>query len=87
MNFSTLYIIIVKMQYSHLGKYIKYLRIQQNISLNKFALNCDVDSAILSRIENLQQNIKLNVLVKITKGFGLTPAEFLTNFEKFKGKL
>ena len=75
------------MQYSLLGKYIKYLRIQQNISLNKFALNCDVDSAILSRIENLQQNIKVNVLVKIANGFGMTPAQLLINFENYKGKL
>ena len=75
------------MQYSFLGKYIKHLRIKNKISLNKFALNNDIDSAILSRIENLQQNIKVNVLVKIAKGFGMTPAEFLTEFEKFKGKL
>ncbi len=69
------------MNYSELGKYIRAERIKQNITLNEFALRSDVDSAILSRIENLKQDIKLNVLIKIAKEFGKTPAEFLSNFE------
>ena len=69
------------MQYDKLGKYIKQKRINCKMSLNKFALSIDVDSAILSRIENLKQNVKLNVLVNIANGFGQTPAEFLHEFE------
>lgn len=72
------------MQYSNLGKYIKRRRVELNISLNKFAVESDIDSAILSRIENLKQDIKLNVLYKIAKGFGQTPAEFLADYEKEK---
>jgi len=69
------------MQYDKFGKYIKQKRINSKMSLNKFALSIDVDSAILSRIENLKQNIKLNVLVNIANGFGQTPAELLHEFE------
>ncbi len=71
------------MRYSELGKYIKIKREASKISLNTFAINNDIDPAILSRIENLKQNIKLNVLEKIAKGFNKTPAEFLTEFEGF----
>lgn len=69
------------MQYSELGKYIKQRRLESGLSLNKFAVECEVDSAILSRIENLKQDIKMNVLQKIALGFGDTPAAFLTKFE------
>ena len=70
------------MQYKNLGNYIRKKREKINISLNEFAIANDIDPAILSRIETLKQNIKLNVLEKIAKGFNQTPAEFLTEFEK-----
>ena len=70
------------MQYDKLGLYIKQKREKVSISLNRFSIDNDIDSAILSRIENLKQNIKLNILVKIANGFNQTPAEFLTEFEK-----
>lgn len=74
------------MQYKLLGKYIQEKRKGLGYSLNGFAIENDIDPAIMSRIENLQQNIKLNVLEKIAKGFNKTPAEFLTDFEKQKFK-
>lgn len=70
------------MQYELLGKYIQEKRKSLGYSLNGFSIENDIDPAIMSRIENLQQNIKLNVLEKIAKGFGKTPAQFLTEFEK-----
>ena len=70
------------MQYKDIGKYIRKKREAENISLNGFAIDNDIDPAILSRIENSKQNIKLNILEKIAKGFKQTPAEFLTEFEK-----
>lgn len=73
-----------KVNYTQIGKYIKEKRINSNRSLNSFAIENDIDPAILSRIENLKQNIKLNVLEKVAFGFNLTPAEFLTNFENGK---
>ena len=70
------------MQYSKLGLYIKKKRLELGYTLNKFAVECEIDSAILSRIENLKQDIKMNVLLKIAGGFKMTPAEFLSKFEK-----
>ena len=70
------------MQYVNLGKYIKQKREEAGITLNKFAFANDIDPAILCRIENQKQNIKLNILEKIARGFNQTPAEFLSDFEK-----
>ncbi len=70
------------MQYTELGKFIRQKREALKVSLNEFAFENDVDPAILSRIENLKQNIKLNVLIKIAQGFNQSPAEFLAEFEK-----
>ena len=71
------------MQYSELGKYIKHKRKELGVSLNKFAQDADVDCAILCRVENLRQGIKINVLEKIANNFGKTPAEFLKEFEEY----
>ena len=71
------------MQYDKLGLYIKNKRNEFNISLNQFAFANDIDPAILSRIENLKQGVKINILVKIANGFEQTPAEFLFEFEKY----
>lgn len=70
------------MQYSQLGYYIKLKREASGISLNKFAQEADIDCAILCRIENQKQGIKLNILEKIANNFGKTPAEFLKEFEE-----
>jgi len=71
------------MQYEKLGLYIKNKRNEFNISLNQFAFTNDIDPAILSRIENLKQGVKINILVKIANGFNQTPAEFLCEFENY----
>lgn len=70
------------MNYKYLGTYIKNKRIKMGYTLNKFAFDNDIEPAILSRIENLKQNIKLNILEKISYGFKMTPAQFLVEFEK-----
>ncbi len=77
------------MQYYEIGKFIKNKRISINKTLNGFALDNDIEPAILSRIENMKQDIKLGIIVKIAKGFKLTPAEFLNEFENsiYKSKL
>ena len=69
------------MQYSDLGKFIKLKRTELGLSLNKFANTADIDPAILSRIENNKQGIKLNILINIAKVFETTPAKFLEEFE------
>ena len=72
------------MQYSELGKFIKIKRETLGVSLNKFAQEADVDCAILCRIENLKQGIKISILEKLAKNFGKTPAEFLLEFERYE---
>ena len=69
------------MQYSKIGKFIKSKRSALGLSLNKFAQDADIDCAILCRIENEKQGIKLSILEKIANNFGQTPAEFLFEFE------
>ena len=70
------------MHYENLGIFIKQKRSELNISLNQFAFSNDIDPAIFSRIENLKQGVKVNILEKIARGFDKTPAEFLAEFEK-----
>ncbi len=72
------------MQYSELGKFIKYKREQTGLSLNKFAIEAEIDSAILSRIENLKQGIKINILYNIANALNTTPSKLLEEFEKYK---
>lgn len=69
------------MQYYEIGTYIRNKRLKSDKSLNQFAADIGLDSSILSRIENSLQDIKLNVLIKIAKGYEQTPAEFLAEFE------
>ena len=71
------------MQYDELGKYIKLKREETGLSLNKFAQDADVDCAILCRIENHKQGIKLNILEKIANKSGKSPADFLKDFENY----
>jgi len=71
------------MQYNEIGKYIKFRREELGVSLNKFAQDSDIDCAILCRVENLKQGIKLNILEKIANNFNQTPAAFLKDFEDF----
>lgn len=70
------------MQYSQLGKFIKEKRQQRGLSLNKFATEAEIDPAILCRIENLRQGIKLDVLEKIAFALELKLSKFLAEYEK-----
>lgn len=69
------------MQYDNIGKFIKLKRVEAGKTLNGFAFYNYIDPAILSRIENGKQDIKLKILIKIAEGFGMTPSEFLKEFE------
>lgn len=69
------------MQYSEIGKFIKFKREQTGLSLNKFATEAGIDSAVLSRTENLKQGIKLSTLYNIANALNTTPAKFLEEFE------
>ncbi len=69
------------MQYSELGKFIKNKRLQKGLSLNKLATEAEVDPAILCRIENLKQGIKLDIIAKISAALGLKLSEFIAEYE------
>ncbi len=70
------------MQYDNIGNFIKTKRTLLGKTLNKFAIDNDIEPAILSRIENNKQDIKLKVLIKISKGFNQSLSEFISEFEK-----
>lgn len=70
------------MQYLKLGKCIKQKRQQKGLSLNKFATEAEIDPAILCRIENLRQGIKLEVLEKISLALNMKVSQFLSEYEK-----
>ena len=75
------------MQYNTLGFYIRKKRLLSKMSLNSFAIENNIEPAILSRIERTQQGIKLNTLIKIANGFNMSAGEFLTEFEKLADTL
>ncbi len=54
---------------------------QMGLSLNKLATEAEIDPAIICRIENLKQGIKVSVLENIARVFKTTPAKFLEEFE------
>ena len=76
------------MQYQNFGKFQRQKResLKPNVSLNKFALNNDIEPAILSRIENMKQDVKMTTLYKIAAGYGLSGSELLREFEAFQKK-
>ena len=55
---------------------------RNSLIASKWVIENDIEPAILSRIENLKQDIKIGVLIKIANGFNMTPSEFLSEFEK-----
>lgn len=50
-------------------------------TLNGFALDADIDSAILSRIENKKQGVKFEVLEKFVAALNMTLTEFFNEYE------
>ena len=75
------------MQYHQdISLYIKNKREAKGISLNEFAFNSELEPATLCRYENGKRGISLANLVKIAKGFGQTPSEFLAEFENKDSK-
>ena len=54
------------------GKRIRELRMQHNISQEKFALRIDMDRTYLASVESGKRNISLENICKIADGFGIT---------------
>ena len=71
------------MQYSEkLAKYVKKRREELGVSISAFAIENELENPTLSRYENFRNRILSDNFIKIAKGFGRTPAEFLADFEK-----
>lgn len=72
------------MQYENFGKFIRDKRKKEipQMSLNEFAIFCEIEPSVLSRIETQKQNIKLSILSKIAEGFNLKLSELLNEYEK-----
>lgn len=68
-------------QKTDIRDFIKQKRISTGKTLNGFALDADIDSAILSRIENKKQGIKLDVFIKIAVALDIKPSELLREWE------
>jgi len=61
------------------GKRLEELRKQQNFSLRKLALHCNVDHADIKKYENGEINISLISITELAKGLDL-PISELMNF-------
>ena len=57
------------------GKRVRELRLQSNMSQERFALQIDMDRTYLASVESGKRNISLENIYKIANGFGLTLEE------------
>ena len=72
------------MRYSHrLAEYIRFRREQAGFSLNKFAIEAEMESATLSRNETNVNEVKIDNLAKIAKVYNQSLSEFLKDFEEY----
>lgn len=81
MKFISLYSIIEKMQYYNFGNFVRQKREKLKISLNSFALNCELDPATLSNFETSKSDILFMNIAKIPKGFDMSLGELITEYE------
>lgn len=57
------------------GDRIRELRLEANLSQEKFALLIDMDRTYLASVENGKRNISLENIAKIANGFNITIEE------------
>lgn len=57
------------------GSRVRELRIQANLSQEKFSLLIDMDRTYLASVENGKRNISLENIAKIANGFNITMEE------------
>ena len=70
-----------------LGKIIKSSRLKKdNISLNTFAYEYDLNPGNLSRVENGQIEPKITMLWRISEALGVPLSEIIIQLEKELGK-
>ena len=59
-----------------LGQRIRALRLQKNLSQEKFALQIDMDRTYLASVESGKRNISIENIYKISKGLNVSLEEF-----------
>ena len=75
--------IIEKMQYSKdIRDFMREKRLATGKSLNTFAFDADIDPAILSRVENKKQGVKLDMLQKFVATLDMKLSDFFLEFEQ-----
>ncbi|MEE0681013.1 MAG: helix-turn-helix domain-containing protein [Candidatus Gastranaerophilaceae bacterium] len=57
------------------GNRIRELRVQANLSQEKFALQINMDRTYLASVEGGKRNISIENIYKIANGFGITLEE------------
>lgn len=57
------------------GERVRELRLQKNMSQEKFALHIEMDRTYLASVESGKRNISLENISKIAAGFGITLEE------------
>ena len=57
------------------GDRVRELRLEANLSQEKFALLIDMDRTYLASVENGKRNISLKNIAKIANGFNITIEE------------
>ena len=60
-----------------IGKRIKKLRLEHNLSQEQLALEAGIDRSYVGQIERFEKNVTVVVLEKIACSLGLTINEFL----------
>jgi transcriptional regulator with XRE-family HTH domain len=64
-----------------LGKTIRVLRMQRNLSQEKLAELADLHTNYIGSVERGERNVSVINICKIAKGMGVPPSELLKNQE------
>ncbi len=59
-----------------LGQRIRALRLQKNLSQERFALQIDMDRTYLASVESGKRNISIDNIYKISKGLNVSLEDF-----------
>lgn len=64
-----------------ISKRITYLREQQNLTIEKLAYTSGISKGGLSEIENYKKEPKINTILKICSGLGISAKDFFDFIE------
>jgi|GEM_PF-2840895 len=71
-----------------IGTYTQYQRKKRDLTLNEFAKIADITPSFLMRLENgVYQNIKFDVIEKISEAFQMSPEDFLKKCQVISGSV